>query len=196
MTRNRLRRLAAVFALVVGAPFVFSVVTVAQTEIVSIGIRDACDPKTFNAAVGPGTCIGGRHGTTKFEFFIQELTEDHFAGAWRFNPLLKASSGTFQLVRLNVVSGQQTLLQNKGGETHTFTRVEKFGGGFVPPLNVLSENPVPAPECLQPPSDTNVFVEEGETESGPTAGTSALPVGVNNFQCCIHPWMRLRIVVH
>jgi len=29
MTRNRLRRLAAVFALVVGVPFVFSAVTVA-----------------------------------------------------------------------------------------------------------------------------------------------------------------------
>src|SRR5947207_515000 len=120
MTRNRLRRLAAVFVLVVGAAFVLSAVTVAQTETVNIGIRDACDPTTFNAAVGPGTCIGDRHGTTKFQFFIQELQEDRIAGAWRFNPLLKASTGTFQLVRLNVVSGQQTVLQNKGGETHTF----------------------------------------------------------------------------
>jgi hypothetical protein len=196
MTRNRLLRLAAAFTVVVGASFLFSVVAAAQTEVVSIGIRDACDPETFNKIIGPGTCIGGRHGTTKFEFFIEEVTQDHFAGGWRFNPLLKASSGTFHLVRLNLDSGRQTLLQNQGGETHTFTRVEKFGGGVVPPLNVLSGNPVPAPECLQPPSDTNMLVEAGETESGPTAGTSALPEGVNNFQCCIHPWMRLRIVVH
>ena len=192
MTRKLLRFAAAV-ALVADALLLCSV---AQTEPASIRIRDACDPKTFNEIVGPGTCISGRHGTPKFEFFIEEVAQDHFAGAWRFNPLLKASSGTFQLVRLNLDSGRQTLLQNKGGETHTFTRVEKFGGGLVQPLNLLSGNPVPAPECLQPPSGTNIFVEAGETESGPTAGTADLPVGVNNFQCCIHPWMRLRIVVH
>ena len=195
MNRNRLLRFAAAFALVIVAVFL-SALAIAQTNVATIRIRDACDPKTFNEIIGPGTCVSGRHGTTKFEFFIEELQQDHFAGGWRFNPLLKASTGTFQLVRLNLDSGQQTVLQNKGGETHTFTKVEKFGGGFVPPLNMLSGNPVPAPECLQPPSDTSLFVEAGETESGPTAGTSALPVGVNNFQCCIHPWMRLRIVVH
>lgn len=196
MTRNRLLRLAVAFSLFFGALFLFSALSVAQTEVVSIRIRDACDPKSFNEVIGPGTCIGGPHGTTKFKLFIEEIKEDHFAGAWRFNPLLKASTGTFQLVTLKLDSGRQTALQNKGGETHTFTRVEKFGGGLVPPLNQLSGNPEPAPECLQPPSDTNIFVEAGETDTGPTAGTSALPVGENKFQCCIHPWMRLRIVVH
>jgi hypothetical protein len=195
MTHGKLLRFAGAFALIVDALLLCSTLTVAQTEAVSIRIRDACDPKTFNKIIGPGTCIDGRHGTTKFEFFIEELTQDHFASGWRFNPQLKASTGTFQLVRLNLDSGQQTLLQNIGGETHTFTRVAKFAGGFVPPLNMLSGNPDPAPECLQPPSGTNIFVEAGETESGPAAGTTDLPVGVNNFQCCIHPWMRLRIVV-
>jgi hypothetical protein len=183
-------------ALAVGALVLFAVVAVAQGNPATITIRDACDPATFNAAIGPGTCVAGDHGTTTFGLFIGELTEDHIVGAWRFNPLLNASSGTFELVTLNLTAGQQTVLQNKGGETHTFTRVKKFGGGFVPALNTLSGNPVPAPECLQAPSDRFIFVEAGETESGPTAGTSTLPEEVSDWQCCIHPWMRIRIGVN
>jgi hypothetical protein len=48
----------------------------------------------------------------------------------------------------------------------------------------------------QPESDTNQVVEAGTTEDGPTAGTSALPLGVSHWECCIHPWMRINIVVH
>lgn len=47
----------------------------------------------------------------------------------------------------------------------------------------------------QPESDTNQFVDAGLAEAGPTAGTSALPAGVSRWECCIHPWMRLTIVV-
>jgi hypothetical protein len=131
-----------------------------------------------------------------FKFFIAELQSDHIAGAWRFNPLLNATAGTFQLVTVNLSSGQPTTLQNTGGETHTFTKVANFGGGIVPPLNELSGNPIPAPECLAPPSDASIFVEAGETESGPTAGSTQLPAGsATNWQCCIHPWMRMRIKV-
>ena len=171
----------------------------AQSNPFTIGIRDACDPGTFSSpikAAGPGTCKPGTHGTTKFQDFIAELQSDHIAGAWRFNPLLNATSGTFQLVTVSLSSGQTTALQNTGGETHTFTKVATFGGGFVPPLNALSGNPVPAPECLQSENDTNIFVEAGTTESGPTAGTAQLPVGVTTWQCCVHPWMRMTIEVH
>ena len=74
----------------------------------------------FTAAAGPGVCKPGQHGTTKFKFFIAELQSDHIAGAWRFNPLLNASAGTFQLTGATVSldSGQPTTLQNTGGETH------------------------------------------------------------------------------
>ncbi len=195
MIPPKLLRATISTALAIGALLLFAGVAVAQINAATITIRDACDPDTFNAAVGPGTCIAGNHGTTTFELFLGELSEDHIVGAWRFNPLLNASSGTFALVTLNLTAGQQTVLQNKGGETHTFTRVKEFGGGVVPPLNTLSGNPVPAPECLQPASDTSIFVEAGETESGPTAGTSALPEEVSLWQCCIHPWMRLRVGV-
>jgi hypothetical protein len=129
--------------------------------------------------------------------FIEELTQDRIAGAWRFNPLLDASAGNFKLVTLNLTAGQQTVIQNLGGETHTFTRVKEFGGGNVPPLNALSGNPVPVPECAAslPESNTNVIVEAGKSEAGPTAGTSALPEEATKWQCCIHPWMRMLVTV-
>src|SRR5262249_29987344 len=174
-----------------------SALALAQDPFV-IGIRDACDPGTFSSpihAAGPGTCRPGAHGTIKFKLFIAELQSDHIAGAWRFNPLLNATAGTFELATVNLTPGQMTNLQNTGGETHTFTRVATFGGGFVPPLNQLSGNPNPPPECLQPPSATNIFVGAATTHSGPTAGSSQLPVGVTNWQCCIHPWMRIRLTV-
>lgn len=162
----------------------------------TIGIRDACDPGTFNANVGPHSCKVGQHGTIKFKFFISELQSDQIAGAWRFNPVLNTTQGMFQLVTVNLPSGQTTSLQNTGGELHTFTKVASFGGGFVPALNQLSGNPTPAPECLQGENSTNIFVEAGTTETGPTAGSDQLPPGVTQWQCCVHPWMRMTIDVH
>ena len=172
----------------------------------TITMRDACDPDSFNAALGPGHCTAGHHGNTLFSDFLGELQTDKNAGAWRFNPMLNATEGQFKLVRLDLNSGDQTTILNAGGETHTFTRVTKFGGGFKARLNGLTDNPDPAPECAQvlpdgtlapqPESDTNQFVEAGKTEAGPTAGSSALPLGTSRWECCIHPWMRMVVVVH
>jgi len=185
----------------------FSIVanTNAQTTT-TIMMRDACDPDSFNAALGPGHCIAGHHGNTLFDDFLGELQTDQNAGAWRFNPMLNATEGQFKLVRVDLNPGDQTTIQNVGGETHTFTRVENFGGGFKARLNGLTGNTDPAPECAQvlpdgtlapqPESDTNQFVEAGNTEAGPTAGTAALPLGVSRWECCIHPWMRMVVVVH
>ena len=119
-----------------------------------------------------------------------------------------ASSGNLRLtsrsehgVSLRLKSGRSiapiTLaLQNTGGETHTFTRVRKFGGGFVDALNQASGNPVPAPECAQlvngvltpqAPSADNLFIPAGGTASASVPGRD----DEIRYQCCIHPWMRL-----
>jgi len=179
--------------------------TPAGTQTKTIRIWDACDPVTFDAKVGPGTCIAGHHGQTIFDDFFAEVQQDQVAGGWRFNPLLNTTDGIFKLVRLELAPGDRISLENVGGETHTFTKVEEFGGGFFAPLNPLTGNPEPAPECArvladgslapQPESDTNQFVEAGETEFGPIAGTRALPLGVTHWQCCIHPWMRTNVAV-
>lgn len=141
---------------------------------------DDCDPATFNAVLGDGACIGNGH--TTFDEFIGELEETQDAHAWRNQP---------SATRVNV--GKPTTIENRGGEVHTFTRVAVFGGGFVPDLNGISGNPVPAPECLN--FAAIVFIPAGATEAGPVAGTSDLPAGTSRFQCCIHPWMRTVIEV-
>ncbi len=145
-----------------------------------IRLLDDCEPTSFNAVLGDGACIGNGH--TTFAEFIEELEETQDAHKWRNQP---------SQMHLNV--GRSTLIENRGGEVHTFTPVAAFGGGFVNELNGISGNPVPAPECLNFGAIT--FLPPGAVEEGPTAGTSDLPVGISRFQCCIHPWMRTVIEV-
>ena len=145
-----------------------------------IRMYDDCEPTTFNAVLGDGTCIGNGH--TTFAEFIEELEETQDVHTWRNQP---------SNMHLNV--GRPTLIENRGGEAHTFTPVADFGGGFIPDLNGISGNPVPAPECLN--FGSIVFIPAGAVEQGPTAGSAELPVGSHKFQCCIHPWMRTVIEV-
>ena len=140
-----------------------------------VSMMDACDPATFNAVLGPGSCT--RQGGVTFDKFIAQLQRNQMAGAWHF------ASPTVQ-ARL----GQMIIATNRGGEEHTFTRVAAFGGGIVPVLNQLSGNPTVAPECTQ--LDPDDFVEPGGTYSEEVdAGGTLL------FQCCIHPWMRTEVHV-
>ena len=141
---------------------------------------DDCDPTTFNAAFGDGTCVG--NGRTTVAEFIAELVDTQDVRTWRNQPS-----------DAHVNSGHGTLIENRGGEVHTFTAVANFGGGFIPDLNGLSGNPVPAPECLD--FGSMVFIPAGGTQEGPVAGSAELPAGTNQFQCCIHPWMRTVIEV-
>ena len=171
-------------------PIAAAVVLVATSNPTVIRMQGPCDPATFNAAVGPGTCIG--NGTITFAQFIAQLTAAQKVGSWLFDP----AAGT-------LAPGTVLSLENRAGETHTFTKVKNFGGGFIEPLNALSGNPVPAPECAtatvgglipKPESPSNIFVEAETTEVGPIAGGTILPSGTTTkFQCCIHPWMRTQL---
>src|SRR5215470_2594639 len=138
-----------------------------------VQVRDDCDPATFNAGPPDGPGLGhicdGDGGTT-FGEFIAELQATQVAEKWRFNPDQMSEPR-------NIVA------QNRGGETHSFTKVKQFGGGQVDVLNALSGNPVPAPECLLP-SVGPTFLGPGESHA--VGGV----MGGDKFQCCIHPWMR------
>src|SRR5262245_34868873 len=138
---------------------------------VRVSMRDQCDSASFNAVLGPGTCT--RAGSVTLAEFNNELNATRQVAAWRFEP------GAFT-VRL----GQAITAQNDGGEVHTFTKVAIFGGGIVPELNTASGNLVMAPECaLLTPSDNVV--------PGSTFTTNVTTnVGIEHYQCCIHPWMR------
>jgi len=151
-----------------------------QQEIKKIRLYDNCDPATFNAVLGDGTCVGS--GTQTFNQFIAELTATQTATAWRNQP-------TYMKVHF----GRPTQIENRGGEVHTFTQVAEFGGGLVPDLNNLSGNPIVAPECED--LGTVIFIPAGTTLLGPVTGNFQLPLGIHKFQCCIHPWMRTFIQV-
>jgi len=135
-----------------------------------VTLFDACDPETFNAAIGPGTC--SRSGGVRFENFVAELTRHHSAGAWHFAP----SEVTMRV-------GQLLVANNRGGEMHTFTEVEEFGGGNVPFLNNLVGLTTVAPEC-----STAVMIPPGGSSS-----ETEHEAGVEKYQCCIHPWMRAEV---
>jgi hypothetical protein len=149
--------------------------TASAADVRQVQIRDDCDPTTFNTVVGPGTCIG--KGKTTFADFIAEVAATHAARRWVFKP---GEAGA--------KAGQMVAATNRGGETHTFTCVTKFGGGVVAVLNHLSQNDALAQPC----NFANVFDAAGPTSVAP--GTTSKPVAIGSsdtmYQCLIHPWMR------
>jgi plastocyanin len=141
----------------------------------TIHLFDACDPETFNAALGDGTCT--RSGGVRFESFIEQLRRHASIGAWHFTP-----------PQTGIGVGDMLLAVNDGGEAHTFTEVEKYGGGIVPMLNELTGLTTVAPECTRlQPAD---FIPPGGTTS-----ETEDEEGVEKYQCCIHPWMRAEVRV-
>jgi hypothetical protein len=161
-----------------------AIAVVAAKDGLNIRMRDDCDPATFNAVLGKDTCVGS--GGTTLAKFQEEFAEEGEVGAWKFNN-----------DRADVDRGTAITLTNRGGETHTFTRVAAFGGGFVPPLNVRPDGTTlaPAPECAvapgvpQTPGPDNIFLPAGASTVGPTITTRRTV----KFQCCIHPWMHAEI---
>ena len=146
-----------------------------STSLVAEGRRvvmlDQCDPDSFNAAIEPGACVS-RNGGLTFDTFLALLQKHQVVPSWRFSP-----------ETIHVPRGLTLPVVNAGGEVHTFTPVEEFGGGIVPILNNLSGNPAPAPECMAlAPSD---FIP-----AGGQASHTFEPGQTEKFQCCIHPWMR------
>ena len=145
--------------------------------------HDACDPASFNAALGdPNACVNP--GNTTFQEFIAELTATHTARKWNFNPLQATTH-----------AGEALLVQNVGGETHTFTPVKHFGGGFITLLNDLTGNPVPASECLNVPGLDFVAGGGRSLISGAALAAVTDADGIARVECCIHPWMRTEVLV-
>jgi plastocyanin len=189
MWRRSLGVTLAAGVLVGVSAFAFTAPSQASHGGATVKMFDDCQPASFTLAVGPGACIGD--GETTFQALIAELQATKAAAEWKFDPSM-----------LTIRGGRPVILENEGGETHSFTLVKAFGGGFVAPLNGLSGNPVPAPECAStapngslvpnPPSAVNVFVAADKEAAFSTAG---LTPGTYLFQCCIHPWMRVVLTV-
>jgi plastocyanin len=138
-----------------------------------VHILDACDPTSFDAVFGLGTCV--RPGGRTLTDFIGEVSAKGKADAWRFAP-----------GNIEARVGQTLLAINNGGEKHTFTEVKKFGGGINDVLNQLSHNTEVAPECT--PSTPQIAAGGSQTDELDEPGTEL-------YQCCIHPWMRTVVTV-
>jgi len=105
---------------------------------------------------------------TGVDVFVAQLQRNKFAGAWHFSP-----------PHVNVDAGDSLTVENRGGETHTFTEVSQFGGGGVVPfLNEILFG-TPNPPLFFDPKDT----------------PSTLTPGTHLFICAIHPWMEDTVVV-
>ena len=172
----RMHRALSTFGIILATPvFVACSDSVAPKANATLTMQDQCDPASFNAALGAGTCT--KQGIVTFSQFNTELNATHRVAAWQFVP-----------PNLTIRIGQSIAATNAGGEVHTFTEVAAFGGGIVPSLNQASGNPVEANECKT--LTTADMVMPGATFTTDPE-TSA---GTELYQCCIHPWMRAVVV--
>jgi hypothetical protein len=140
--------------------------------------EDDCDPATFGAL-----CKAGFPGLTTLSAFLAEFNATNQVAKWEYG------GGQAQ-----VSLGNSFQVNNRGGETHTFSVVANFGGGRVPFLN--AGNATVAPECVAGPNATNVDIAAGGGLRVTTGATGVMKTkGTFKVQCCIHPWMRTTVVI-
>jgi plastocyanin len=153
------------------------------SNVAQVVALDECDPATFNAAIGPDFCKNVALGVLGYSTTFQNLFAEAAAGTpdpkWDFEP------DTVNISKDTVLS-----VVDQGGEPHTFTEVKQFGGGFIAGLN---SGQAPVSECAAGFSD--VAVAKTRIIQGSTSLVTGLSKGVHYFQCCIHPWMRVKVVV-
>jgi len=187
MFANKLGRAALVAAMASSLLPIFAASGSASSGEV-IKIRDNCDPATFNAVIGPDTCVreGNNGQRVTFDRFIERLFAGNAAAilesrnhlGWRFSP-----------DETEVEVGDSLAVMNLGGEFHTFTDVTSTGfvGGCLPELNAAFGFSVPA-QCPGALATTGI-------PAGATMTVTLSTPGTFLFECLIHPWMRTEITV-
>jgi hypothetical protein len=68
--------------------------------------------------------------------------------------------------------------------------VAQFGGGFIPLLNAGEDT---VPECAG--GFSNVAVAKTRILQGSHVQITGLSKGEHLFECCVHPWMRVKVEV-
>ena len=175
-----MRRIGVTLALSVGVLAMIAAIAAAGVE--EVVVLDECDPATFDAALGPGTCMNVA-GTAKVDLFVFRAALPTGHEDWLFYP-----------TEISIKKGDILIATNQGGEVHTFTEVKEFGNGFVPPLNNPTGSTAAVPECaggFSIPAVASTRVIQGSSLQ-----VTGLEKGTHRFECCIHPWMRVVITPH
>lgn len=171
------------FGLVLSCFLFFEVMDQGDTPVpAQVVALDECDPATFNAptAVGPDFCKNVALGaSTTFSALLAKAAAGTPDPNWDFEP-----------DTLSVHRGTPIHTVNQGGEPHTFTEVARFGGGFIVPLN---GGEATVPECAG--GFSRVEVARTRILQGSQLQVTGLSKGEHLFQCCIHPWMRMKVEV-
>jgi plastocyanin len=180
---NRIKCLLAVFTLIAGTHALAQATSpkVSPPPVAQVIALDECDPTTFNAILGPDFCKNVSLGSfTTFDDLFAKAAAGKPDRNWDFEPDV-----------VNIKEGTTLSVADQGGEPHTFTEVAHFGGGFVDGLNAPGEQTVP--ECVG--GFSKVDVAKTRILQGSHAEVSGLSKGEHHFQCCIHPWMRVKVEV-
>jgi plastocyanin len=147
---------------------------------VQVVALDECDPTTFNAVIGSDFCKNVALG---FSTTFSDLFAKAAAGTpdpnWDFEP-----------DTVTIKKGTPIVVVDQGGEPHTFTEVKEFGGGFIDALN---HGQPTASECAG--GFGKVSVARTRILQGSQLQVNDLSKGEHLFECCIHPWMRVKVEV-
>jgi plastocyanin len=145
-----------------------------------VRLQDRCDPASFDAAIGPGTCAPHNGELITFADFVAALNMDTHQGSpkWNFHPKM-----------MELKMGDSISASVRGGEFHTFTEVKDFGPGCVGFLNdALGLTGPPAASC-------DLLATTGTAPGAPPVMVSDLAPGMHKFMCLIHPWMQSEVMV-
>jgi plastocyanin len=161
----------------------------APVQIVAL---DECDPTTFNADPKPDPKTNPNPGLGAD--FCKNITLGAFTTLDKLFALAKAGTPDpgwdFEPDTVKIKKGTPIVVVDQGGEPHTFTEVKHFGGGFVTDLNNGEET---VSECSD--GFKNVAVARTRILQGSQFWVTNLSKGEHYFQCCIHPWMRVKVEV-
>lgn len=159
-----------------------------------IEVIDACDPVTFDQALGAGACSrpaddGGPLVTV--DEFVARLQRKRADPTWRFSP-----------AKVTIKHGTPlTIAMTRGGERHTVTEVPSFGLGCIAAINALVF-PDEDPNAFPAVCDDPLTFQPGATVPGGTSirpgerfSVTGLARGEHRYFCAIHPWMKTTVKV-
>lgn len=173
----RVRTAAALIVVLAAGIWALGSLTVkAQGNSNNITMLDDCDPSDPNWPA-PG-CFKRGGDVTLAEFFALLTGPGGVLfghPSWRNEPS-----------HLTARQGRTVRVRNDGGRGHTFNKVVAFAGGTIGDLNAGLPR---ADGCPASPDALAVVVPGGSID------VTGLGVGLHQYQCCIHPWMRATIRV-